>query len=324
MGFLYGGIKMSGISIQQIRKDLNLEIIYQGSNEMLDITNSEINRPGLQLCGFYDYFDQDRVQIIGKAEWSYLSTLSKEERRKRIDDFFAYYFPCLILAWNLEIYNEILENARKYDRTVFRTPLHTTQVMNRMINYLNDKLAPNIKTHGVLVEVYGIGIFIIGASGVGKSETAMELINRGHRLIADDLVEIKKLEDNRLVGTAPEMLKHFIELRGVGIVDVKTLYGVGAVKNAVDIKMVIELEEWKEGKYYDRLGIDTEFTEILGASLPKVTIPVMPGRNLSIIVETAARNHREKIMGYNAAKVFVDKVYQMTTQNSQIKKDKEE
>ncbi|RBP44768.1 HPr(Ser) kinase/phosphatase [Garciella nitratireducens] len=315
---------MLGISVQQICQDLKLEIIHKSSNEVIEISSSEINRPGLQLCGFYDYFDQDRVQIIGKAEWSYLSSLSKEQRQKRIEDFFSYYFPCLIVAWNLEIYDEMLEYAKKYDRNLFATPLHTTQVMNKMINYLNDKLAPNIKTHGVLVEVYGIGIFIIGASGVGKSETAMELVNRGHRLIADDLVEIKKLEDNRLIGSAPEMLKHFIELRGVGIVDVKTLYGVGAVKNAVDIKMVIELEEWKEGKYYDRLGIDTEFTEILGASLPKVTIPVMPGRNLSIIVETAARNHREKIMGYNAAKVFVDKVYQMTTHNSDKKENEEE
>ncbi|SJZ81703.1 HPr(Ser) kinase/phosphatase [Garciella nitratireducens] len=315
---------MLGISVQQICQDLKLEIIHKSSNEVIEISSSEINRPGLQLCGFYDYFDQDRVQIIGKAEWSYLSSLSKEQRQKRIEDFFSYYFPCLIVAWNLEIYDEMLEYAKKYDRNLFATPLHTTQVMNKMINYLNDKLAPNIKTHGVLVEVYGIGIFIIGASGVGKSETAMELVNRGHRLIADDLVEIKKLEDNRLIGSAPEMLKHFIELRGVGIVDVKTLYGVGAVKNAVDIKMVIELEEWKEGKYYDRLGIDTEFTEILGVSLPKVTIPVMPGRNLSIIVETAARNHREKIMGYNAAKVFVDKVYQMTTHNSDKKENEEE
>lgn len=316
-----GGINMPEIKIQEISQDLNLEIVHQSSNPVLDITSSDINRPGLQLYGFYEYFDHDRVQIIGKAECSFLSTLSKGERRKKIDDFFSHYFPCLIVAWDLKIYDEFLECAQKYDRTIFRTSLHTTQVMNKIINYLNDKLAPHIKTHGVLVEVYGIGIFIIGVSGVGKSETAIELINRGHRLIADDLVEIKQIEDNRLVGTAPEMLRHFIELRGVGIVDVKTLYGVGAVKNAVDIKMVIELEEWQEGKYYDRLGIDTEFTTLLNVSVPKVTIPVMPGRNLSIIIETAARNHREKIMGYNAAKEFVDKVYKMTTNNSEMKEN---
>lgn len=316
-----GGINMSGIKIQEISKDLNLEIIHQSSSPILDITNSDINRPGLQLYGFYEYFDQDRVQIIGKAEYSFLSTLLEEDRKKKIDDFFSHYFPCLIVAWDLALDDEFLECAKKYDRTIFRTPLHTTQIMNKIINYLNDKLAPSIKTHGVLVEVYGIGIFITGVSGVGKSETAIELINRGHRLVADDLVEIRKLEDTRLVGNAPEMLKHFIELRGVGIVDVKTLYGVGAVKNVVDIKMVIELEEWQEGKYYDRLGIDTEFTEILGISIPKVTIPVMPGRNISIIIETAARNHREKIMGYNAAKEFVDKVYKMTTSYSEEKED---
>ncbi len=312
---------MSKISMQELCNDMKLEVIYPGKKSHLDIVNSDINRPGLQLYGFYEYFDQDRVQIIGKAEWSYLASLTKEERKRKIDTFFSYYFPCLIIAWNLDVFDEILESAEIYNRPVFRTPMHTTMIMNKIISYLDFRLAPVIRIHGVLVEVYGIGILITGASGVGKSETALELINRGHRLIADDLVEIKQIEGSRLIGTAPEMLKHYIEIRGVGIIDVKTLYGVGAIKDQVELNMVLQLEEWKEGKYYDRLGIDTQFTEIIDVSLPKVTIPVMPGRNLSIIIETAARNHREKMMGYNAAKSFVDRVYEVTSKNSEAKEN---
>jgi HPr kinase/phosphorylase len=312
---------MSNLSVQEITSDLDLEVIYQCSNPILDITNSDINRPGLQLYGFYEYFDQDRVQIIGKVEWSYLASLSKEDRREKIDAFFSHYFPCLILAWDLEVFDELLEGARKYDRTVLRTPIHTTKIMNKIISYLDNKLAPTIRIHGALVEVYGIGIFISGTSGVGKSETALELVNRGHRLIADDLVEIKQIEGIKLVGSAPEILRHYIEIRGIGILDVKSLYGVGAIKNNVTINMVIELEKWLEGKYYDRLGIENEFTKIIDVSIPKVTIPVMPGRNLSIIIETAARNHREKIMGYNAAKEFVDKVYKNTNKNTDSKEE---
>lgn len=312
---------MSNLSVQEISSDLDLEIIYQCSNPILDITNSDINRPGLQLYGFYEYFDQDRVQIIGKVEWSYLASLSKEERREKVDVFFSYYFPCLIIAWDMEIFDEILESAKKYDRTVLRTSAHTTKIMNKIISYLDDKLAPTIRIHGVLVEVYGIGIFISGISGVGKSETALELVNRGHRLIADDLVEIKQIEGSRLIGSAPEMLRHYIEIRGVGILDVKSLFGVGAIKNNVTINMVIELEKWLEDKYYDRLGVERQFEKIIDVSIPKVTIPVMPGRNLSIIIETAARNHREKIMGYNAAKEFIDKVYKNTNKKADSKEE---
>ena len=299
---------MSDLTIEEFSSDLGLEIIYEGSNSSLDITNSDINRPGLQLYGFYEYFDQDRVQIIGKAEWSYLTSLSKEKREEKIETFFSYYFPCLIIAWNLEVFDELLESAKKHDRTIFRTSLHTTTIMNRIIGYLDNKLAPTIRIHGTLVEVYGIGIFISGTSGVGKSEIALELVNRGHRLIADDLVEIKQLEGENLIGSAPEILRHFIEIRGIGILDVKSLYGVGAVKNNVAISMVIELERWEENKYYERLGIDTQYTKIIDVSIPKVIIPVRPGRNLSIIIETAARNYREKVMGYNPAVEFVERL----------------
>ena len=299
---------MSDLTIEEFSSDLGLEIIYEGNNSSLDITNSDINRPGLQLYGFYEYFDQDRVQIIGKAEWSYLTSLSKEKREEKIETFFSYYFPCLIIAWNLEVFDELLESAKKHDRTIFRTSLHTTTIMNRIIGYLDNKLAPTIRIHGTLVEVYGIGIFISGTSGVGKSEIALELVNRGHRLIADDLVEIKQLEGENLIGSAPEILRHFIEIRGIGILDVKSLYGVGAVKNNVAISMVIELERWEENKYYERLGIDTQYTKIIDVSIPKVIIPVRPGRNLSIIIETAARNYREKVMGYNPAVEFVERL----------------
>ena len=309
---------MSDLSVQDISADLDLEIIYSSSNPILDITNSDINRPGLQLHGFFEYFDQDRVQIIGKAEWSYLASLSHKERRDRVDALFSHYFPCLIIAWDLEVFDELLESAKKYDRTILRTSIHTTTLMGKVINYLDDKLAPIIKIHGTLVEVYGIGIFISGASGIGKSETALELLNRGHRLIADDLVEIKQRKKAILVGSAPELLRHYIEIRGVGILDVKSLYGVGAIKNYVAINMVVEIEKWIEGKHYDRLGMDRKFTKIIDSSIPTVTIPIMPGRNLCIIIEAVARNHREKDMGYNAAKVFVDKVYENTHKNEDI------
>ncbi|HHT51499.1 MAG TPA: HPr kinase/phosphorylase [Eubacteriaceae bacterium] len=299
---------MSNITVKEISSDLNLEIIFEGDNPILDITNSDINRPGLQLYGYYEYFDQDRVQIIGKAEWSYLASLSKDKRKEKLDAFFSYYFPCLIIAWNLEVFDELLESAKKHNRTILRTSLHTTTMMNKLISYLDDKLAPTIRIHGTLVEVYGIGIFISGTSGVGKSEIALELVNRGHRLIADDLVEIKQIEGERLIGSAPEILRHFIEIRGIGILDVKSLYGVGAVKNHVDINMVIELERWEENKHYERLGLDTQYSEIIEVSIPKVTIPVSPGRNLSIIIETAARNFREKVMGYNPANEFLERL----------------
>lgn len=309
---------MSKLSVQDMSKDLDLEIIYQSSNPILDITNSDINRPGLQLSGFFKYFDQDRVQIIGKSEWSFLESLSKKERKKRIDMFFSQYFPCLIVAWDLEVFEELLESAAKYDRTIFRTPIHTTTLMGTIISYLDDKLAPIIKTHGTLVEVYGIGVFLSGVSGVGKSETALELVNRGHRLIADDVVEIKQRKKTILVGSAPELLRHYIEIRGVGILDIKSLYGVGAIKNNLAINMVVEIEKWVEGKNYDRLGVDTRFTKIMDVLLPTVTIPILPGRNLAIIIEAVARNHREKIMGYNAAQVFVDKVYKNSSKDKEI------
>jgi len=295
------------INLEEFCSSLNLEVIHDGGHKDLAITNSNINRPGLQLYGFYEYFDYDRVQIIGKVEYSYLMHFPEAKRLEKINKFFTYSFPCLIIAWDLEA-DFMIEAAKEHNKTILRSKRETTKIMIKTIHYLDEYLAPTISIHGVLVEVYGIGVLITGASGVGKSETALELVKRGHRLISDDMVDIKKTGDNILTGTAPELLKHHMEIRGVGIIDVRTLYGIGAVKASVVIDMCIHLEHWEVGNTYDRLGIDTQYLKILGVDVTKVTIPVSSGRNLAIIIETAARNNREKVMGLNSAKEFIDKI----------------
>lgn len=297
------------INLEEFCKSLDLEVIYDGGHKEVAITNSSINRPGLQLYGFYEYFDCDRVQIIGKVEYSYLMHFPEEKRKEKVNKFFTHSFPCLIVAWGLEV-DFLIEAAKEHNKIILRSKRETTKIMIKIIHFLDEYLAPTISLHGVLVEVYGIGILITGASGVGKSETALELVKRGHRLISDDVVDIKLTGDSHLTGTAPELLKHHMEIRGVGIIDVRTLYGIGAVKETVVIDMCIHLEHWVEGNKYDRLGIDTEYMNILGVDVTKVTIPVSPGRNLAIIIETAARNNREKVMGINSAKEFIDKIYE--------------
>lgn len=299
------------ISLEEFCKSLDLEVIYDGGSKEIAITNSSINRPGLQLYGFYEYFDFDRVQIIGKVEHSYLMHFPEEKRKSKIDKFFTYSFPCLIIAWDIEV-DYMLQAAKQHHKILLRSKLETTKIMIKVIHYLDDYLAPTVSIHGVLVEVFGIGVLITGASGVGKSETALELVKRGHRLISDDVVEIKRTGDNHLIGTAPELLKQYMEIRGVGIIDVRTLYGIGAVKESVEIDMCIHLEHWEAGSYYDRLGIDNEYMNIMDVELTKVTIPVSVGRNLAIIIETAARNNREKVMGINSAQEFLDKVSKAT------------
>lgn len=290
---------------------LDLEVLYDGGCEKIAITNSSINRSGLQLYGFYKHFDEDRVQIIGKVEDSYLRHLPPEERKEKVFTFFSYSWPCLIIAWDIE--NELLlEAAKKYNKILLRSKVETMKIMIKTIQYLDDYLAPNVSIHGVLVDVFGIGVLITGSSGVGKSETALELVKRGHRLISDDVVDIKRVSDNRLIGTAPELLKQYMEIRGIGIIDVRTLYGIGAVKESVDIEMCIHLEQWESNSHYDRLGIDNQYMNILGVDIDKVTIPVTSGRNLAIIIETAARNNRQKAMGINSAQDFLDKVNKAT------------
>lgn len=292
---------MTTIPIDNIINELDLEVIYCGDNQNIDIVTSDVNRPGLQFAGFFDYFASERIQVLGKVEMTYLETMDPEVRQQQLEKFFQYDFPCLIITRNMEIPEYILELSKKYNRPLLRSSISTSNLTQKLINYLSSALAPKITRHGVLVDVYGVGVFIMGESGIGKSETALELIKRGHRLVADDAVEIKKVTDNRLIGEAPELIRHFMEIRGIGIIDIRAMYGVGAVINNKPLDIVIYLEFWDDNKEYDRLGLTEEYTEILGVKLPKIVVPVRPGRNLAIIIEVAARNWRLKRMGYNAA-----------------------
>ncbi len=292
---------MESILLEDIIKELNLEIIHESSNiGDIKITKSEVNRPGLQMIGYFEYFAYKRLQIIGNVEWYFIHSLSQEERSKRIGEMLSYPLPAIIFARGLEVFPEVIKYGIQNDITILRSDLSTTKLINKIINYLDIALAPEITIHGVLVEVYGMGILLTGDSGVGKSETALELIKRGHRLVADDAVEIKRVDD-KLQGTSPELVRHFMEIRGIGIIDVERLYGVGAVKAWEFIDLVIELEFWDEKKEYDRLGLDEHYAEILGLKVSKLLAPVRPGRNIAMIVEVAARNTRQKNLGYNAA-----------------------
>ncbi len=299
---------MFTVKLSELMKEFQLEPLSLAEEAGdIDITTSDVNRPGLQLSGYMEYFGTDRIQIIGKVEMTYLASLSPKDRFKRLDEFFRTGFPCLVIARDLKPFNEMLQVSEKYRIPVLKTDDITSRFMSGIIRYLNVMLAPRISQHGVLVEVYGEGVLILGESGVGKSESALELVKRGHRLIADDIVEIRRVSDSTLLGSAPENIRHFIEIRGIGILDVKNLYGMGAVKLQENINLVIKLELWKEHKMYDRLGLEDHFTDILGISVPSLVIPVRPGRNLAIIVEVAAMNHRQKKMGYNAAKYISER-----------------
>lgn len=293
---------MSSVPIESIVNAFDLEVIYVGNNVEIGVTTSDINRPGLQFAGFFDYFASERIQVLGKTEMTYLEGLEPEIRFKRLCQFFSYGIPCVIVSRGMDVPHYLIQAAMKYNRPVFRSQLVTTNLISKLTSYLSSALAPKITRHGVLVDVYGVGVFLMGESGIGKSETALELIKRGHRLVADDAVEIKKVADNRLIGEAPELIRHFMEIRGIGIIDIKAMYGVGAVINNKPLDLVIYMEFWDNNKEYDRLGLEEEYTEILGVKLPKIVLPVRPGRNLAIIVEVAARNWRLKNMGYHAAK----------------------
>ncbi|MDI6603900.1 MAG: HPr(Ser) kinase/phosphatase [Thermoanaerobacteraceae bacterium] len=292
---------MNSISVEELIKDFQLEIVVSPKDNKIDISTSDVNRPGLQFSGFYQHFAYERVQIIGRVETAFIDQMEDDLLTERADKFFDYPIPCLIVTRSLDIRNNLIKAAEKYNRYLLRTKEPTTKFISKLINYLEEKLAPQITIHGDLVDVYGIGVLILGESGIGKSETALELIKRGHRLVADDAVEIKKISDYKLQGSSPEIIRHYIEIRGIGILDIKTLYGVGSVKNSMSIDFVVQLEEWNEDKYYDRLGLEEEYTKFLDVRLPKLTIPVRPGRNLAILLEVAAMNHRQKKMGYNAA-----------------------
>jgi HPr kinase/phosphorylase len=302
-------IKQPHVKLSKLVKEFMLDkLYYSDEHDNIPIYTTDINRPGLQLTGFFEYFGEDRVQIIGKVEMSYLAQLDDDKRYKSLLDFFSTGIPCVILARGMEPFPEMIEAAKKCNVPFLRTDEVTSRFSSNLIAFLNLQLAPMEIMHGELVEVYGEGVLILGESGVGKSETALELVKRGHRLVADDLVEIRRVSSKTLVGSAPDIIRHFIEIRGIGILDVKYLYGVGSVKMTESINLVVHMEPWDSKKNYERLGADERTTEILGLKIPSLTIPVKPGRNLAIIIEVAAMNNRQKKMGYNAAKTFTQKI----------------
>ncbi len=301
--------RIHSVKLEKIIENFNLDVLLgtEGYENRL-ITTHDVNRPGLQLAGFFDYFDVNRLQMIGLVETSYLKQMTPEQRFASFDALFSYDFPALIQSRGLEPFSECIRAAEKHKGVILRTQETTSNFMSTLISYLKQALSPSITRHGVLLDIYGEGVLILGESGVGKSETAIELVKRGHRLIADDAVEIRRIATNRLEGTAPELIRHYIELRGIGVVDVRRLFGMSAVKRETDIDMVINLEPWKDGAMYDRLGAESLYTSILEVQLPTLTIPVKPGRNLAIIIEVAAMNNRNKKMGYNAALEFTKQV----------------
>ncbi len=299
------------VNIKEIIEEFQLKDLTGCTRlDEIEITTSDVNRPGLQLVGYLDYFGADRIQIIGKGEYEYIKTLDPDERYRRMDAFFATGFPCMVVARNLDVCPELISVAKKHHIPILRSGEVTSRFLSGLIRYLNVHLAPRVTKHGVLVEVYGEGILILGESGVGKSETALELVKRGHRLIADDVVEVRKVSDKTLLGTSPDIIRHFIEIRGIGILDVKNLYGVGSVKIQETINLVINMELWDEKKDYDRLGLEDKYEDILDIKVASLNIPVRPGRNLAIIVEIAAMNNRQKKMGYNAARELNERVMQ--------------
>ena len=298
-----------GVKLEKLIEKMSLKNLTPD----LDLTQSEIqvpdiNRPALQLTGYFDHFDSDRVQIIGYVEYTYLETLSDEKKKEMYTQLLSYGIPCIVYCRNLEPDETFLQMANEMKVPIFQSSKQTSAFTAEVIRWLNVELAPGISIHGVLVDVYGVGVLIMGESGIGKSEAALELINRGHRLVTDDVVEIRKVSDDTLVGKAPDITRHFIELRGIGIVDVKSLFGVQSVRETQTIDLVINMEEWDKNREYDRLGLKEESTEFLGNKVVCHSIPIRPGRNLAIIVESAAVNHRQKQMGYNAAEELYRRV----------------
>ena len=297
------------VKLKQLVERMKLEIVYTTEDyEDVSINTSDIYRPGLQLAGFYDFFDPARIQLFGKIETAFMQSFSPEERLSRIETLMSKKIPAIIVCHGLEPMPECLEMAKKYDVNVFKTDQDTSSFAASIIGALKTFLAPRVTRHGVLMEVYGEGVLLLGESGVGKSEAAIELIKRGHRLIADDAVEIKRIYANTLTGMAPEIIRYYMELRGIGVIDVRRIFGMGAVKPVGNINLLINLEVWREGLVYDRLGAGTQVTSILGIDVPSITIPVKPGRNLAVVIEVAAMNNRQKKMGYNSALEFTKQI----------------
>lgn len=288
------------VTVADFASELNLEIIYGDPVATMELTTINVNRPGLQFAGFFDYFAANRIQLVGNAEQHYLNTMDNTARLERLEQFFSLRVPCVIMSRNHDPQPDLLRFAQNHNCPVFKSAQVTTALMNAIVIYLNRVLAPTITKHAGLIDVYGVGVLITGKSGIGKSETALELIKHGHRLIADDSVIIRQIND-QLVGSCPSLIRYFMEVRGIGIIDVRAMYGVGAVRDEKRLDLVVELESWEEGKTYDRLGDKQETCTIIDTTLPKIVVPVKTGRNLSIIIEVAARNHRLKLSGYDAA-----------------------
>lgn len=300
---------MYGVTITELIDKLGLKnMTPELDTESIMLVHPDVNRPALQLTGFFDHFDQDRVQIIGYVEHAFLETMTPERRREVYEKLIASKIPCLLYSRGMTPDESVLELCSHYGVPCMVSEKKTSDLMAEVIRWLNVKLAPMISIHGVLVDVFGEGVLIMGESGIGKSEAALELIRRGHRLVSDDVVQLRKVSDVTLVGSAPDITRHFIELRGIGIVNVKTLFGVECVKNTQSVDLVIKLEEWDREKEYDRMGLNEEYIEYLGNKIVCHSLPIRPGRNLAVIVETAAANHRQKKMGYNAAEELYKRV----------------
>jgi HPr kinase/phosphorylase len=299
-----GGTIMAeySIALSNVIKKLDLEAIFlPKSAEEIEVSTNEVNRPGVEFSGFTSLFDNNRISIVGLGELGLLLSYDEEKRQTVINNYMQLQPKAVIFTRDLEIPDYFLECAEKYNVPILKSEQNTSDVYASLVQYLSDELAPRVTRHGVLVEVYGEGVLIVGDSGVGKSETAIELIKRGHRLVADDAVEIRRFNNNVLMGQSPDNIRHFIELRGIGIINARRLFGMGAIKLKKDIDIIVSLENWDPDKVYDRMGVDSEYTEILGVEVPVITVPIKPGRNTAVIVEVAAMNHRQKKMGYNAA-----------------------
>lgn len=296
------------VKVSDLVKQFHMEVICGEEGLKRLITVADLYRPGLEMAGYFNYHPLERVQILGKTELAFFKTLTADVRRDRMERLCNEETPCILITRGMDVPDELIQAATEKQMPVIRSKVPTTTLASQITDFLENKLAPTTTIHGVLVDIYGIGILISGTSGIGKSETALELVKRGHRLIADDAVEIRQSAPNVLVGNAPELIKHLLEIRGVGIINVMTLFGAGAIRNTTRISVVINLELWQQDKQYDRLGLDEETTRIIDTDIPLVTIPVRPGRNLAVIVEVAAMNYRLKRMGYNAAQQFTNKL----------------
>ena len=304
------------VPLSDLVKEFDLQVEFASTDyNSIRLTVEDVSRPGIQLAGYFDHFDPMRLQVLGNVEMSYLTRLSDEKRAAILDRLFSYKFPALLITRNIRPNLQCLQMAKKHNVTLLRSPDPTSTMVSAIITYLKNALAPRLTRHGVLMEVYGEGVLLTGESGIGKSEAAVELLKRGHRLISDDAVEIKRISDNTLIGTAPDLIRDYVELRGIGIVNVAKLFGMGAVKIENAIDLVVNIVPWNTHEVYDRLGLEDQYTEILGVKVPMNTIPITPGRNLAVILEVAAMNNRQRKFGYNPAQEFTEQINRHFEQN---------